>query len=173
MTRITKRPDKYHMAEAKDISLGYINGMTSRYKTGIRIFIFLVIAALLTWVILKFVRAFKKPANASYVEGGGAIPDNWDPEQMTKKLFDIIDGTLVTVDTFQEGFGDFNKLSDNQMIAVYNQWTKDGFDKEKKYYMFPYGTLTNAIKDKVGYVQFSGQNQKDLAEANLDRLKLP
>lgn len=157
----------------KDVSLGYIQDITARYRTGIRIVMILLVAILLTWIVLRFVRAFKKPANASYVEGGGVVPQGWDAQAITKKIFDVIDGVLVTVDTFQDVFGQFNALSDNQMIDVYNQWTKDGYNDVKKYFIYPLGSLTNAIKDKVGYTSFSDINQKDLAESNLERLKLP
>lgn len=156
----------------KDVSLEYINGMTARYRTGIRIAIFIVIAILLTWVVLKFVRLFKAPANASYVPGGGELPSGWDPKPITKDLFDMIDGTLEFSGTMQDTYAKFNRLNDNQMIDVYNTWNKEGYDKEKKYYLFPYGTLTNAIKEKVGYA-WPGQNEKTLAEINLDRLRLP
>lgn len=148
-----------------------ITEIGNRYKNLARLILILVIAALITYVVFRIVRAFKKPANATYVPGGGELPSGWDPTQMTDQLFDVIDGTLVLSGTMQDVFGDFNKLNDNQMISVYNKWNQEGYDEEKKYFVYPLGSLTKAIKDKVGYASI-GVNQKTLAEINLDRLHL-
>ncbi len=155
----------------KDISKQKIQDLTGRYRTGIRIVLLLAIALIITLVVLKIRKALRKPANATYVPGGGPIPVGWDPTALTDELFKTIDGTLVLTGTMQDVFEKFNALNDNQMIQVYNKWLDKNYDKEKKYYMFPYGTLTNAIIDKVGYGAF-GMNQKDLAETNLKRLHL-
>lgn len=155
----------------KDVSLSALQSITDRYKAGIRIVLILIVAIILTLIILKIVRAFKKPANATYVPGGGSIPSGWDPTAITDDLFNMIDGTLEFAGTMQDIYKKFNDLNDNQMIEVYNKWLDKGYDKEKKYYVFPYGTLTKAIKEKVGYA-WPGQNEKTLAEINLDRLHL-
>jgi len=154
-----------------DVSATYINGLTARYRMGIKIVLIVFVLVLLTFLVLKFYRAFKKPANATYVTGGGAIPQGWDPKQLTTRIFDVIDGVLVGSGTMEDVFGDFNKLNDNQMIAVYNSWMDQGYNNVKKYFVTPLGTLTNAIKDKIGYFTID-MNQKDLAVKNLERLHL-
>lgn len=154
-----------------DVSKEYIQGVTRRYATGIKVIVIIIIALLLAWVISKIVRSFKKPANADYVPGGGELPASWSPAPITKDIFNVIDGVLVSTDTMQDVFGRFNQLTDNQMIAVYNKWNDEGYDEVKKYFLYPLGSLTNAIKDKIGYWAF-GMNQKDLAVQNLERLHL-
>lgn len=154
----------------KDVSLAAVTDLTQRYRTAIRIVVILLIAILLTWVILKIVRAFKKPVNATYVPGGGTLPQGWDPKIITKKLFDAIDGTMNALD-LRDALHDFNTLNDNQIIDVYNTWNKEGYADEKKYYMFSYGSFSNALKDKVNLFTVAIP-EKDVALANLERLHL-
>lgn len=158
-------------AAVKDQSLELIQTYTQRYRTAIRLVLILVVGILLIMLILKIVRLAKKPANATYVTGGGEIPSGWDPTAMTDELFNMIDGTLEFAGTMQEIYKKFNQLNDNQKVAVYNKWLDKDYDQVKKYFMFPLGTLTQAIKEKVGYA-WPGQNEKTLAEINLDRLHL-
>jgi len=149
-----------------------ISDISERYKTWIKIVLILILAMILTFIVIKIIRGLKRPANATYVEGGGPIPVGWDAGPMTDNLFKIIDGTFVLTDTMQDAFGKFNELNDNQVIAVYNDWLDKKYDQAKKYFLFPYGTLTNAIKNKIGYIAF-GTNEKQKAEDTLDRLHLP
>lgn len=156
------------MGEAASIAA--IQGFTDKYRLILKVVLIVVIAILISYIIYRIVRAFKKPVNATYVQGGGPIPIGWDPKIITTRLFDAIDGTMNVTD-WRDALRDFNNLNDNQIIGVYNQWIKDGHDTDKKYYLFPYGSLTAAIKDKGNILTFMVQ-EKDVALANLERLHL-
>jgi hypothetical protein len=132
--------------------------------------IIIVAAGLITFVIIKIIRAVKKPANAGYIPGA-PVPTGWDPTTVTDALYHAIDGTFVSSNTKDDAYKAFNDLNDNQMIDVYNDWLKRYHD-EKAYYLWPYGTLTNAIKNKTGYISITGINNQDVALENLNRLKL-
>jgi hypothetical protein len=132
--------------------------------------IIIVIAAFLTFTAIKIVRAFKKPPNAKYVQSA-PIPVGWTPTKVTDDIYNAIDGTFVMSATKDAAYKAFNDLNDNQMIAVYNDWN-DRYHDNKAYYIWPYGSLTNAIKNKTGYVSIGGTNNQDVALANLNRLQL-
>ncbi len=147
-----------------------IQAIGQKYKGWFIFAIIVVAAALLTIIIIKIVRALKKPANATYVPGA-PLPAGWTPTKVTDDIFHAIDGTFVDSNTKDSAYKSFNELNDNQMIEVYNDWLKRYF-KEKKFYLYPYGTLTNAIKNKTGYISITGNNNQDIALGNLGRLKL-
>lgn len=149
-----------------------IEEMIQPFKRYIRWAILLLFVIFMAWLILKFIRMAKRPANATYVPGA-PVPIGWDPTSLTKELFDVIDGTLVSSARLSSAFSKFNELNDNQMIDVYNKWLEEKYDQEKKYFMFPYGSLTNAVKDKAGYISIgAGENEQDVMLANLKRLHL-
>lgn len=145
--------------------------ITDRAKKILSIVLIIIICALVLVVAVKVYRAFKKPVNAKYIEGGGALPSGWSPTAITDNLFNAIQGIFTLTGTKDDAYKAFNDLNDNQMISVYNDWGNRYADK-KSYMFFPMGSLTQAIKDETGYTVFGGVNQADLMIANLDRLKL-
>lgn len=147
-----------------------IQAITTKYRGAFVFVIILIIAALIAFVVIKIVRALKKPTNASYV-ANAPVPVGWDPTATTDGIYRAIDGTFVSAGTQDDSYKAFNDINDNQMVSVYNDWLKRYYNN-KKFYLYPYGTLTNAIKNKWGYVSLTGTNQKDVAEGNLDRLQL-
>lgn len=145
--------------------------VTDKAKKILSIVLIIIISILVIVVAVKVYRAFKKPVNAKYVQGGGALPQGWTPTVITDNLFKAIQGIFTLTNTKDDAYKAFNALNDNQMISVYNDWQNRYADK-KSYWFFPMGSLTEALKDETGYVSFSGENNADIMKANLDRLKL-
>lgn len=142
------------------------------YKRYIRIVLLLIVVILVAVIVFKIVRLAKRPSNAKYVEGA-PVPIGWSPGPLTKDIFDVIDGVFVSSNKIADTYSKFNELNNNQMIDVYNEWLDRKYDQEKKYYLFPYGSLTNAVKEGPGYMSIgAGPNQKDVMLANLKRLQL-
>lgn len=161
------------MAGTKEAISGVLAAGADFYKRNVRIIVIIALLILLTIVAVKVVRALKRPPNANYISGGGQLPDNWDPTPLTDDIFGVIDGTFVGSDHIDGVYARFNELNDNQMIAVYNKWLDKKYDQEKKYYIWPYGKLTTAVKNGPGYLVIgSAPNQKDVMLANLRRLHL-
>ena len=149
---------------------GDITGIHTFFQNQTIRIIFLVVFLILGIIIVsKIIRAVKRPPNAKYIPGGGELPAGWDPKEITVELFDVIDGGFTMPVTKEAAFKRFNDLNDNQMIAVYNKWIKDGYDKKGT--GSAHGSLYKAVKNEIGYPTFGG-NQKDIMEANMIRLKL-
>lgn len=139
----------------------------SKFKIIAGIVIFLMIF-ILVW---KIYQKLRKPANAKYIEGGGAIPQGWSPDNIAKQIYDATAGITQSTDTKDEAYKRFNELNDNQMIAVYNYWN-DKYSTKSSYFT-KMGTLTNTVSGELGYVAILGTNQQDVILANLKRLNLP
>lgn len=136
-----------------------------------RILIF-VIALLLITLAWKLYKALKKPANAKYIQGGGALPAGWDPAPLVEELRDNMEG-LSTANQNDRVFAKFNALNDNQMISVYNKWNDDVFGVPITWGLYgSWGTLTQSVNEESSYVEL-GVNNRDVMLANLNRLKLP
>lgn len=145
--------------------------ITDKAKKILSIVLIIIICALIIVVSVKVYRAFKKPVNAKYIQGGGALPQGWTPTAITDNLYNAIQGVFTLTGTKDDAYKAFNSLNDNQMISVYNDWQNRYADK-KSYLFFPMGSLTQALKDETGYVTFVGENNADIMKANLERLKL-
>ena len=130
----------------------------------------ILLAIILIYAVIKIYHLIKKPANARYIEGGGEIPSDFDLKGWTDAIFKVIHAGEWT-QTKDDVFGAFNTLNDNQMIAIYNDWNERYHDF-KTFWLFPMGTLTQAVKDEFGY-GIIGKNNRDIMIANLERLKLP
>lgn len=127
----------------------------------IAIAIILVIALLI--VTGKIIRELKKPANANYVEGGGPVATNFNAAKYAKSMFDVIDGLFTSANSKNKAAEELMRLTDNELIAVYNYWNDEYSTKTS--YGEKFGTLPNSMskEQNVPFISVGETNSwKDL-----------
>jgi len=140
----------------------------------VKIFIILVILLILTWAGSWIYRLFKRPANASYIHGGGEVPEGWEPDAIAKEMFDACDDFFVLADTKNDAAKRIVELNDNQIIKLYNYWNEKYATKSAAFGIGMFGTLTAAMKAEENVPAFgTGVNYWDALLLRLDNLKLP
>jgi len=129
------------------------------------ILILVIVLALIFFIYLA--NQGDKPPQYKIIDAGGPIPEGWHPGLMTNELYEVLSG-VDTIESKTAAYARFNALNDNQIIAVYNQWTKDYYDK-RTWYGTRYGTLTDMWDSEV--LEFGPEYTKGLMR--LQRLGLP
>lgn len=137
---------------------------------GLKVAAIIIIGLLIIFLVYKIVIKLKKPANANYVSGGGALPQGWTPDAIVEDLHHAILDVMVMTGTKDDAFKEFNELNDNQMIAVYNKWN-DKYGSTTSF-LTKVGTLTKAMERVWSYGNIAGANQRDIMMNNLKRLQL-
>lgn len=139
---------------------------------GVKIALAIVLALLLLLFIGWVVRKLRKPPNAAYLEGGGALPPGWSPKKYADRMFEVIDGVFTSANTKAEAAKELTELNDNQLIDVYNYWNDEYSTKTSLGEKF--GTLPNAMKKELNVpnITILGTNYWKELENRFERLQL-
>jgi len=109
---------------------------------------FLLVVAVLIGIYKLYKYLTKpKPTNANYDPNGGQIPVGWTPTAITDGLFTAFDSAITVsgeekADAVQRLFD----LSNNQLIAVYNDWANRYQGKSRGFLNGNYPSLTETIR---------------------------
>lgn len=131
-----------------------------------------VVVTVIAFFVLRKLWQLIKPSNygqASYIVGGGTIPAGWQPTETTDKLYRAIVGWSFSPEDLDNACKDLVTLSDNQIIAVSNDWSARYGEQRGC-------TLLECIQSEWGWVLiipgFGGYDFISMAEFKLENLGL-
>lgn len=128
------------------------------------------VVVILMYLVLKKIWQYVKPSNYSadsFTAGGGIIPSGWSPKEYTDSLYGAIQGWTFSPDGLDAVSEEVFKLSDNQLIAISNDW--------KARYADDYGmTLLEAMVAEWHYIAtwFGGVDNTTSLQTRLSNLGL-
>lgn len=148
------------------------NAVWQKTPRFLKVIIIIIIALIIAAIIAKIIAIAKRPPNAKYIQGGGEVRNNFNPDKYAEVMYNAIGGWLTLANTKAEAAQQLFDLSDNELIAVYNKWNE--LYSTKTSYGQPYGTLTNSMKAEwnVPDISFGGTNYWFELQNRLDRLNL-